>query len=103
MVSDFKLIPDNEYHLTHSGQYCHTYDSKGLTAFKEGVYRFIGQISLDNKSKRNIFYSSSENCRYVMFSISEPHKYAKPVKDRELLEKVIKMEEELKELKKQLK
>jgi hypothetical protein len=103
MVSEFKLIPNNEYHLTHTGQYCHTYSSEGMVPFKEGIYTFIGQISLDNKSKRNIFYTSSGNCKYVMFGASDPHKYAKPVKDRELLEKVIAMEEELKELKKQLK
>lgn len=61
-----ELIPDKEYFLKYSGEFCHAINKEGHQNFKPGLYTFIGTVTCGSV-ERNIFADFTSSTTYVMF------------------------------------
>ena len=100
-----KLEIGKQYYLNSDGQFCHCFNSTGGKIISTNIpYSYLGEITLLNGERRNIFISSNYDTEYAMFDVKAPERYAKEVKNfSKILEKIEKLEQELGDLKKLIK
>lgn len=99
-----KLIPNQEYLLQYSGEFCHAYSVSGIQSNffetkKTARAIFIGTIDVQMAGKRNIFYQESPGI-YFMFGANNVESYLTDLQG--LKKEKEKLQERLKEIDKLL-
>lgn len=100
-----KLEIGKQYYLNRDGQFCHCFGKNGTKSISENTpYIYLGEVTVPDNEKRNIFINSNYNTEYAMFDVKAPERYAKEVKNfSKILEKIEELEKELEDLKKLIK